>query len=182
MVSGSVTANVQTGVVHTGSAALQVKGTEDSESVVSRNVSVDADVDWVDLNLLSEFAGRLCQEDPGAVSFAVGHQGAVLVRDGDRILTNELFRIEEDAWTRWTCRLDYGTRRWDCYVNGVLAFGDLSMHGAAERFSGVDMRGGGAYIDDIKITTERPLGLSSDGDPLPDEWEYFLEGVVGLGT
>ena len=97
MVSGSVTANVQTGVVHTGSAALQVKGTEDSESVVSRNVSVDADVVWVDLNLLSEFAGRLCQEDPGAVSFAVGHQGAVLVRDGDRILTNELFRIEEDA-------------------------------------------------------------------------------------
>ena len=178
MVSGSVTANVQTGVVHTGSAALQVKGTEDSESVVSRNVSVDADVVWVDLNLLSEFAGRLCQEDPGAVSFAVGHQGAVLVRDGDRILTNELFRIEEDAWTRWTCRLDYGTRRWDCYVNGVLAFGDLSMHGAAERFSGVDMRGGGAYIDDIKITTERPLGLSSDGDPLPDEWEFAAFGSL----
>ena len=64
------------------------------------------------------------------------------------------------------------------YVNGVLAFGDLSMHGAAERFSGVDMRGGGAYIDDIKITTERPLGLSSDGDPLPDEWEFAAFGSL----
>ena len=74
--------------------------------------------------------------------------------------------------------MDYGTRRWDCYVNGVLAFGDLSMHGAAERFSGVDMRGGGAYIDDIKITTERPLGLSSDGDPLPDEWEFAAFGSL----
>ena len=74
--------------------------------------------------------------------------------------------------------MDYGSRRWDCYVNGVLAFGDLSMHGAAERFSGVDMRGGGAYIDDIKITTERPLGLSSDGDPLPDEWEFAAFGSL----
>ena len=177
-VSSPATANVQTGLVHAGTAALQVRGAKEPGATVSRNVSVDADVLWVDAHVLSYFAGCLDLDEPDAASFAVDCHGAVIARDGNRALTNDQFRVEDGAWTRWTCRLDFGTHRWDCYVNGVLAFGDLAMYGSAERISGIGMRGGDGNVDDIRITTERPLGLSSDGDPLPDEWEFAAFGSL----
>lgn len=182
-VSESATADVRMERVHSGSAALHVVDREESQGSVSHEVSASADVLWIDLHLLTSYAQGIDLAAQGTVAFTAGHEGSVLALDGDAVRTNALFRIEEDEWTRWTCRLDYGTRRWDCYVNGVLAFAGLAMHGSAERMSRIETRGCGD-IDDIKVTTERPLGLSSDGDPLPDEWEFAVFGSLdrdGMG-
>ena len=182
-VSESATADVKTERIHSGSAALHVVDREESQGSVSHEVSASADVLWLDMHLLTSYSQGIDPAVQGTVAFTAGHGGAVLALDGDAVRTNALFRIEKDEWTRWTCRLDYGTRRWDCYVNGVLAFAGLAMHGSAERMSQIEMRGCGD-IDDIKVTTERPLGLSSDGDPLPDEWEFAVFGSLdrdGMG-
>ena len=176
-VSESATADVKTERVHSGSAALHVINQEESQVSVSHAVSASADVLWLDLHLLTSYAQGIDPAEQGTIAFTAGHGGTVLVLDGDAVRTNDIVRVEEDEWTRWTCRLDYGTRRWDCYVNGVLAFAGLAMHGSAERMSRIEMCGGGG-VDDIKVTTERPLGLSSDGDPLPDEWEFAAFGSL----
>ena len=176
-VSESATADVKTERVHSGSAALHVINQEESQVSVSHAVSASADVLWLDLHLLTSYAQGIDPAEQGTIAFTAGHGGTVLVLDGDAVRTNDIVRVEEDEWTRWTCRLDYGTRRWDCYVNGVLAFAGLAMHGSAERMSRIEMCGGGG-VDDIKMTTERPLGLSSDGDPLPDEWEFAAFGSL----
>ena len=176
-VSESATADVRTERVHSGSAALHVINQEESQVSVSHAVSASADILWVDLHLLTSYAQGIDPVEQGTVAFAAGHGGSVLVLDGDAVRTNNIVMVEEDEWTRWTCRLDYGTRRWDCYVNGVLAFAGLAMHGSAERMSQIEMCGGGG-VDDIRVTTERPLGLSSDGDPLPDEWEFAVFGSL----
>ena len=94
------------------------------------------------------------------------------------IRTNSTMRVEEDEWMRLTCRLDYRSRRWDCYVNGIIAFRDLALAGTAESLSMIAISGDGVNVDDIRVTTERPLGLSSDGDPLPDEWEFAVFGSL----
>ena len=65
---------------------------------------------------------------------------------------------------------DYSSRRWDMYVDGVIVGEGLSMRGNAAAFSSIEMSGSGV-ADNLRVTTERPLGLSSDGDELPDEWE-----------
>ena len=176
-VSESATTDVKTERVHSGSAALHVINQEESQVSVSHAVSASADVLWLDLHLLTSYAQGIDPAEQGTIAFTAGHGGTVLVLDGDAVRTNDIVRVEEDEWTRWTCRLDYGTRRWDCYVNGVLAFAGLAMHGSAERMSRIEMCGGGG-VDDIKMTTERPLGLSSDGDPLPDEWEFAAFGSL----
>ena len=176
-VSESATADVKTERVHSGSAALHVINQEESQVSVSHAVSASADVLWLDLHLLTSYAQGIDPAEQGTIAFTAGHGGTVLVLDGDAVRTNDIVRVEEDEWTRWTCRLDYGTRRWDCYVNGVLAFAGLAMHGSAERMSRIEMCGGGG-ADDIRVTTERPLGLSSDGDPLPDEWEFAAFGSL----
>ena len=176
-VSESATADVRTERVHSGSAALHVINQEESQVSVSHAVSASADILWVDLHLLTSYAQGIDPVEQGTVAFAAGHGGSVLVLDGDAVRTNNIVMVEEDEWTRWTCRLDYGTRRWDCYVNGVLAFAGLAMHGSAEHMSQIEMCGGGG-VDDIRVTTERPLGLSSDGDPLPDEWEFAAFGSL----
>ena len=176
-VSESATADVKTERVHSGSAALHVINQEESQVSVSHAVSASADVLWLDLHLLTSYAQGIDPAEQGTIAFTAGHGGTVLVLDGDAVRTNDIVRVEEDEWTRWTCRLDYGTRRWDCYVNGVLAFAGLAMHGSAERMSRIEMCGGGG-VDDIRVTTERPLGLSSDGDPLPDEWEFAVFGSL----
>ena len=180
-VTDPISANVQTGHVYTGSAALRVSSSGSSETtdaIVSHDVSIDAEVLWLDIRVRSDWVQDFPTEHLGAVSVAIGRGGKVIALDGDSIVTNSLLRVEYDKWTRWTCRLDYGTRRWDFYVDGVLAFSGLRMHGSAKRISAVEMRGKNGELDDIKVTTERPLGLSSDGDLLPDEWELATFGSL----
>jgi len=176
--AGDVAAFVREGPSFEGGAALEIVPSEDSDGEVSHSVSADADELWLDLR----FQGPLCGDfDPGeveAVSFAVTARGLVAT-DGCAERTNASVRVEEDAWTRYTVRLDYRTRRCDIYVDGVLALDGLAMRGGAQRLSRMSFCKGGGLVDSVSLATERPLGLSSDGDQIPDEWEFAAFGTLG---
>ena len=91
--------------------------------------------------------------------------------DGGLLFTNLAYSvIGWRRWTRCTAKLDYASRTWDMYVDGVIVGEGLSMCGEATSFGSIEMSGEGV-ADNLLVTTERPLGLSSDGDALPDEWE-----------
>lgn len=178
LVQGAMRATVEGGIVHSGNASLKISVPDDSDATVMRNIVTDADVVWFESWSRSGYAEGLEASASDSISFAIGPGGAPLAQDGSVIRTNSTIRVEEDEWMRLTCRLDYRSRRWDCYVNGIIAFRDLALAGTAESLSMIAISGDGVNVDDIKVTTERPLGLSSDGDPLPDEWEFAVFGSL----
>lgn len=175
MVDGNIEAKVVEGSAFEGSAYLSFNSKIGALTEVSRGFSVDADKVWVDMRLKVEPADdALSIPSDNALVFAVSHSGGIWASDGGTIRTNDSFRIDAEKWTRFTFYIDYSSRLWDLYVNGVIAFKSLQLKGG-QRFEEIVFANGSALVDDIKITSDRPLGLSSDGDTLPDEWEiaYF---------
>ena len=53
------------------------------------------------------------------------------------------------------------------------------MRGTTGSLHAFDLAGGSGHVDDIYIGIARPEGLSSDGDDLPDEWEWRNLGSLG---
>ena len=184
MASRSGAAEVQGRVVRSGSAALSIKGgqAEDNEDVqVSHSSASHADIVWMDI---WQTVSRGCVfGDIPAEAFAViafDGAGHPVLSDGDGFVTNLAVCVEDDArWARCTCRYDFPNRRWDFYLDGVLVSPGLSMRGTTASIHSFDLYGGSGCVDDIYVGIARPEGLSSDGDALPDEWEW--RNLVSLG-
>jgi hypothetical protein len=91
---------------------------------------------------------------------------------------------QSSAWVRLTLRVDYAAKKWDLYVNGVLAEYDLAFTSISEayfrrlEFSGVT--GAAAYVDAINAGFTNPLFTDADKDGMPDAWEisYGLNPAV----
>ena len=89
-------------------------------------------------------------------------------------------RVEDEGrWVRCTSRFDFPDRRWDFYLDGILVSEGLAMRGTTGSLHAFDLAGGSGHVDDIYIGIARPEGLSSDGDDLPDEWEWRNLGSLG---
>ena len=176
--TGDVAAVVLEGHAFEGAAALDLSASGDSPSEVSRGVVAAADELWLDMRLQLPFRPELDADPSDAMAFAFTPSGLVAT-DGASVRTNAAVCADEDAWMRFSCRLDYSNRSWDLYVDGVLAFAGLAMRGNAPHMSEIGFSGGSGAVDAFSATTERPLGLSSDGDPLPDEWEFAAFGSLG---
>ena len=184
MASRSGAAEVQGLVVRSGDAALSIKGgqAEDDEDVqVSHSSASHADIVWMDV---WQAASRGCVlGDIPAEAFAViafDGAGHPVLSDGDGFVTNLAVCVEDDArWARCTCRYDFPNRRWDFYLDGVLVSSGLSMRGTTASIHAFDLYGGAGCVDDIYVGIARPEGLSSDGDALPDEWEWRNLGSLG---
>lgn len=182
--SRSGAAEVQGRVVRSGSAALSIKGgqAEDNEDVqVSHSSASHADIVWMDI---WQTVSRGCDwRELPADAFAViafDREGHPVLSDGDGFVTNIAVCVEDDArWTRCTCRYDFPNRRWDFYLDGVLVSSGLSMRGTTASIHAFDLYGGAGCVDDIYVGIARPEGLSSDGDMLPDEWEWRNIGSLG---
>ena len=182
--SRSGAAEVQGRVVRSGSAALSIKGgqAEDNEDVqVSHSSASHADIVWMDIWQTVSLGCDLV--DPPADAFAViafDREGHPVLSDGDGFVTNLAVCVEDDArWARCTCRYDFPNRRWDFYLDGVLVSSGLSMRGTTASIHAFDLYGGSGCVDDIYVGIARPEGLSSDGDDLPDEWEWRNLGSLG---
>ena len=178
-VSGSGSAAVEEGSAFEGEASLSVTRVDDEGLDVSRDVSVDADEVWIDMRLRGVGIHDLEDSGDAVVAFAATGSGALIATDGAALRTNECARVSDEGWTRFTMRLDYARRVWDIYVDGIVAYAGLAMRGTAQRLRGVSFTDGSGAADAIRVSTERPLGLSSDGDPLPDEWEHAAFGSLG---
>ena len=168
---------VQAKEAHAGRASLRLLVSDsegDCGSVsVWRPVANADGVVWVDAYCVAVAA------EASAVAAAANGCGLLFSRDahpvavdGAGIRTNAGVTVSLGEWTRVTFRLDYPARLWDVYVDGVVAGEGLLMGAGAESFSSVGAAGDGEMLlDDLTVSGTRPMGLSSDGDPLPDEWE-----------
>ncbi len=177
-VKGDAIADVQEGFAFEGAAALGINASEEGTPEVSCDVLAEADEIWLDMRMLQMTRDDF---DPGSeelMAFAVTVCG-IVATDGAAVRTNASVRIVDEAWTRLTCRLDFRTRRYDLYVDGIIVFNGLAMKGDSPRLSQISFCEGGGTLDAVSLTTERPLGLSSDGDALPDEWEFAAFGSLG---
>ena len=173
---------VQESVVRTGAAALSLAAEEgDGPVMLSRPVTNDGRVVWIDVYSVAK-AAATPETDLGANGVAFDGCGHPVACIDGAFLTNRRVRVELDGWVRTTMRMDYRQRTWDVYVAGVIAWKDLPMSASTgEFFGGIGCEGDGvAQIDDIVISHSRPQGLSSDGDPLPDEWEIRHFGTLDL--
>ena len=154
-------------VVYEGIGALELSG-----GTATHSVTCSAQVVWVDQRVHSE-CGVAEADVPQDVTafFYFDVAGHPVMSDGGLLFTNLAYSvIGWRRWTRCTMRFDYTSRTWDMYVDGVIVGEGLSMCGDATSFGSIEMSGVGV-VDNLLVTTERPLGLSSDGDALPDEWE-----------
>ena len=177
---------VQTKSARSGRAALRLSAEETVDGTgsvrIERPVTNPGGVVWVDAYCLATAA-----DASAAASAASGSGGLFFSRDAHPVMldggvlrTNSDVAVSLGEWTRVTFRLDYPAWRWDLYVDGVIAGEGMRMGAAAGSFSGIGGRGDGEMIlDDLAVSGTRPAGLSSDGDPLPDEWEFRRFGSLG---
>ena len=175
MTDGPDAAVVQSNVVHSGIGALEIHGGQSGGDAldVFHAITCGAQVVWIDVRQrTSAMDGTDAFPEDRIVAYGFDRQGHPIMTDGDSVFTNVLFFADRTSrWTRCTCRIDFADRRWDFYVDGMIVGDGLALHGDARTFREFGFAGGG-FVDDIKLSTERPQGLSSDGDAMPDEWEF----------
>lgn len=176
-VSDAAAAVVQTRTVRSGRAALKIVPEDDGDVglvMIERAVTNADKVVWVDFHHTAfAVAPSVMTTAVSSVSFSFSQQGHPIMLDGDTARVNQSVSVGIGQWVRCTMRLDYPKRVWDLYVNGLLAGSGLRMGHGADRFSGLGVRGDvEANLDDLVISGMRPVGLSADGDEMPDEWEF----------
>ena len=167
-----------------GSASLSLRGADpfDAPSVpaVSHAVTGAPAVVWLDMHHAPEWNGAVFDVPEGvAAAFMLDSDGHPVATDGPLLLTNAAVTVARRSWTRLTCRMDCAANTWDMYVDGVLVFSGLALRGSPESISSVAMNGETGLVDGMVVTSERPAGLSSDGDTMPDEWEILHFGGLG---
>ena len=173
---------VQTNVVHKGSGALSMRPISSRDELspeASHAITGAPQVVWLDVNLRFEDLGTPSAGASPAVSFWLDSCGHPVMTDGENAFTNVSIVVEVEKWTRCTAKLDYGARRWEFYVDGVIVGRDLALRGTAGNVSELSIVGSGGCVDGVTVTGVRPKGLSSDGDALPDEWEFERFGGLG---
>lgn len=155
-----------------GCAALEVSGARASHSVTGA-----PDIVWVDMREYPmAWTTALDEEIDAATMFFLIPGGHPAMCDGAALVTNTQFSVSGlRAWIRCTERLDFQSRTWDLYVDGVLVGENLGMRGDSTGLHEIAITGE-ARLDGISVTSGRPAGLSSDGDALPDEWEVVHFG------
>ena len=176
--SGGISPKVVEEFSFEGAASLALLGGADSKSKVVRDVELDSEVVWVDMRGYSLAILDMEEMSDSVAVFGCDGNGRLLALDGDLLRTDAPVKIYDSDWVRITLCINYRTRKWDLYTNGMLAYSQLGLRGNAERLNQIELEGGGSFVDNISITTTRPKGLSSDGDDMPDEWELSAFGTL----
>lgn len=77
-------------------------------------------------------------------------------------------------WLRFTIRQDYSQSRWDLYVDGRIAMGDLGFSSPGNPAFQVAAHGGApTRWDNLLVSFENPLFTDEDKDGMPDYWEII---------
>ena len=176
--NGEVPAKVVEGQSFEGAASLLLCGGAGLESKVTRDIELESHIVWLDMRGYS-----LANLDTENISdsvcvFARNASKQLVAFDGDILRADTSVKVYDSEWNRFTVCINYQTRKWDLYANGVLAYSQLGLRGNAERFNQIELKGNGAFVDNVSVSTTRPQGLSSDGDAMPDEWEYSIFGTL----
>lgn len=172
------------GCAFSGSSSLLLRGAAPFEDqfpgpAVSHSVTGAPEVVWVDSRHKAEWNGaQYAVPADAALAFSLDDAGHPVATDGSAMCTNGNVVVSRGRWTRFTCRCDFPGQTWDLYVDGVLSFSGLGLRGGASGLSSLALNGGTGLVDEVAVTSERPSGLSADGDALPDEWEVLHFGSL----
>ena len=182
-VDNAEAATVQGEFVHSGTGALRLGGDPRNGgtcATASHAATTGAEVVWMDVRQLCPHGGEaLLPSSAGLAAYAFDREGHPVVTDGDALRTNRAVVVSDlSRWVRCSCRFDFANRLWDFYLDGVIIARNLALRGTTQSLHAVDIQGKAGFVDGLKITTERPAGLSSDGDGLPDEWEFVHFGTL----
>jgi len=130
--------------------------------------------------------GTLFDVDSARVAFIQnGSAGQFAVLDGDGVgagtwrtlgsLVSVDSNFSSTAWQRITVRLDYTKKKWDFYLNGQIARGNLNFRlNSAGYFSWFSLKGHTAAavsLDDMFVGNSNPLFADADNDGMDDAWE-----------
>ncbi len=150
----------------------------------------ESSVTWIDFYLKPVFADLA--ELPSEVNEAVaavtgfvkiGSTGEVYAVDGDGLgggdwvpagYTTSLLDEQIVNWLRISYRVDYGSKRWDLFLDGNLVKADLGFaDNAASPFAQFRLKGDSekpAFLDYFYVGSENPLFTDTSGTGLPDSW------------
>lgn len=113
---------------------------------------------------------------PRSAALFVDNAGILLLNgngSGGGTWINSGINPAAGSWFRVTIRLDFTVKKWDCYIDGVLAGLNLGFHSnSINTLSGMTVKAqptGDTYIDDLALTgnANPPLG-DADQDGILD--------------
>jgi hypothetical protein len=100
--------------------------------------------------------------DEATTAFYVNAAGNLVAFDGNTAtVIDDGPRISPGTWSRFRVRADYGTRRWDLWVDGSLARAGLSFHNTnitqLASFNVLEGAvGRSSYLDDVRLWVPTP--------------------------
>ena len=174
---------VQTNTVYEGVQAMLIKS-GDTQANVSQLFAVsNAPVVWLDARVQALSCSVPTNAATGSAVMFIDGNGFLKAYDGLNVSSNKWVTLTNvpscettGAWVRLTTKLDYSAQRWLVCVNGVLAGEGLGFATPVSQFTMVSFVGGQSGVDSLSISTNKPTGLSLDGDRLPDDWELAQFG------
>ncbi|MGJ8641375.1 MAG: PA14 domain-containing protein [Opitutaceae bacterium] len=141
---------------------------------------------WVDFHVqpvhfqdrwLTDIDDYLSAEFTTAFFFIENEQIAILDGDGQGSGSWTLLgdiATDSEAWTRVTIHQDYTAQEFKLWVDGALLDGSYGFANTQPYFNRLSIKQDNtqsAYLDDVYVSAQRPLGLDSDGDGLTDDTE-----------
>ncbi len=180
------TALVQTNIVFEGAQALELRATNDEQTVVRHFFAAPASrTVWLDTRLQAAGAGVPTGNVDQAIGFLVDTQGRLVVLDGRQTGTNRWVTLANHPaiamgrWIRVTAALDYASQTWLICLDGLKLAEGLGFGTPSDDFCEVRLSGKQSDADNMAVSATQPAGLSLDGDTLPDEWEAQYFGNFG---
>ena len=182
--SPATNAYVQETATYEGLGALKLAANDGDNLYGSveaaHSVTCSANVVWMDVRQFAMRDSVMPQDAEDAIVFFMFDNGHPVMTDGDAFFTNSAFSVGlTGSWVRCTCMLDFVSRTWDFYIDGIIVGQGLAMRGSSTAVHDVSIQGGFGVTDNLTVSPVRPEGLSSDGDSLPDEWEFARFGMLG---
>lgn len=187
--------NGQNGWNATGTTArVQSSNVYQGQALEITDASVDHDLTGTTNSVWLSFRARctaLSDQTPTvtdpdtSVAFFVNTNGFLTVYSNTTPVELSV-QMPLDVWTRFDVYCDYDALTWNLSVNKTNVAAGLPLYSAGRRVSGLHIQNNAssaAYVDSIAVSDREPVEdpVDTDGDDLPDWWEYRHFGSVSAG-
>ena len=157
---GGTTADIQSGMVQSGSQALEIREAQVSNSLYSSNSTV-----WVEfyarISALPETPYTLTNGNTVA-AFCVDTNGYLVVYDGTSPIVSDT-QMPLNTWTRFNLYCNWETSKWALYINGTNVANGLSFFSSiSETIANISIANNStnsAYFDSINIVDKNVASL-----------------------
>jgi len=169
---------VQTNIVYAGAQALSLPNSSETSAQVMHMFVCSNQTVWVEMVQWKDVYEAPIGAVTSAAAWFFNDAGRLVVYDGlagtggDWVTLTNHTPFTMPQWVRVAAKLDYGTRRWNMYLNGALLATNLGFSALAdEKFMAVEMQGKYGGVDNMLVSSTLPEDIDSDADGMPDWWE-----------